>query len=104
MRNVSGEKLYAAKEASGFSDDFWACDTAKVGGYTIEGHVPVNELMRVLDERPSARGIATSGMPAGSQGMEYGNEREAFDVMLVGPIGSSRFMLPTPATESACPQ
>jgi hypothetical protein len=28
VRNVSGEELYAAKEASGFSDDLWACHTA----------------------------------------------------------------------------
>ena len=84
VRNVSGDELYAAKEASGFSDDLWACHTASVAGYTIEGHVPARELARLLDERPAALGIATPGMPTGSPGMEYGDEREAFDVVLVG--------------------
>jgi len=83
VQNVSGDELYAAKEASGFSDDLWACHTASVGGYTIEGHVPVREVMRLLDERPVALGIATPGMPAGSPGMDVGGEHEAFDVVLV---------------------
>jgi hypothetical protein len=84
VRNVSGDELYAAKEASGFSDDLWACHTATVAGYTVEGHVPARELARLLEERPAALGIATPGMPTGSPGMEYGDEREAFDVVLVG--------------------
>lgn len=89
VRNVSGDELYAAKEASGFSDDLWACHTASVAGYTVEGHVPVSEVNRLLSERPAALGIATPGMPTGSPGMEYGNEREAFDVMLVNLDGST---------------
>lgn len=83
VRNVSGEELYAAKEAAGLSEDLWACHTAEVAGYTVEGHVPARELTRLLQERPAALGIATPGMPVGSPGMEYGNEREAFDVVLV---------------------
>ena len=83
VRNVSGEELYAAKEASGFSDDLWACHTATVAGYTVEGHVPAREISRLLEERPAGLGIAAPGMPTGSPGMEYGNEREAFDVVLV---------------------
>lgn len=83
VRNVSGDELYAAKEASGFSDDLWACHTASVAGYTVEGHVPAREVARLLEERPVALGIATPGMPTGSPGMEHGDEREAFDVMLV---------------------
>lgn len=83
VRDVSGEELTAAKEASGFSDDLWACHTATVAGYTVEGHVPAAEVERLLAERPAALGIATPGMPTGSPGMEYGNNREAFDVVLV---------------------
>ena len=83
VRGVSGEELYAAKEASDFSDDLWACHTATVAGYTIEGHVPAREIARLLEERPAGLGIATPGMPVGSPGMDYGNEREAFDVVFV---------------------
>ena len=78
VRDVSGDELYAAKEASGFSDDLWA-----VAGYTVEGHVPAREIARLLEERPAALGIATPGMPTGSPGMDYGTARDAFDVVLV---------------------
>ena len=84
VNNVSGDELYAAKEAAGISDDLWACHTATVAGYTVEGHVPAREIERLLEERPAALGIATPGMPVGSPGMEYGDERAAFDVVLVG--------------------
>ena len=84
VQNVSGDELYAAKEASGIPDDLWACHTAGVAGYMIEGHVPVAEIERLLEERPAALGIATPGMPVGSPGMDYGDERQAFDVVLVG--------------------
>ncbi|NKX75738.1 DUF411 domain-containing protein [Rhodobacteraceae bacterium R_SAG3] len=83
VRDVSGDELYAAKEASGFSDDLWACHTASVAGYTVEGHVPAREIARLLEERPAALGIATPGMPTGSPGMDFGTARDAFDVVLV---------------------
>lgn len=83
VRDVSGEELYAAKEASGFSDDLWACHTSTVAGYTVEGHVPAREIARLLEERPAALGIATPGMPTGSPGMDYGTARDAFNVVLV---------------------
>lgn len=83
IRNVSGEVLYAAKEASGLTEDLWACHSASVEGYTVEGHVPAREITRLLEERPAGLGIATPGMPTGSPGMEYGNEAEAFDVVFV---------------------
>jgi len=98
VRNVSGDELYAAKEASGFSEELWACHTATVAGYTVEGHVPVSELERLLAERPAALGIATPGMPTGSPGMEYGNEREAFNVVLVNLDTSQQIYASYPGT------
>lgn len=97
VQNVSGEVLDAAKQDSGFSQDLWACHTATVGGYTVEGHVPVSEIRRLLDERPEALGIATPGMPMGSPGMEYGNQREAFNVVLVNLDGSTDIYATYPA-------
>lgn len=88
VQNVSGDTLNAAKEASGLSDDLWACHTASVSGYTVEGHVPVSEITRLLKERPVALGIATPGMPTGSPGMEYGDQLEAYNVMLINLDGS----------------
>ncbi len=48
-----------------------SCHTAIVDGYIIEGHVPVADIERLLNERPSdIAGIAVPGMPVGSPGME----------------------------------
>jgi len=53
-----------------------------VNGYVIEGHVPVTEIEKLLNEKPDVIGIAVAGMPAGSPGMEIEDmEDEAFDVV-----------------------
>ncbi len=47
------------------------CHTAIVDGYIIEGHVPVEDVNRLLAERPAdVVGLAVPGMPVGSPGME----------------------------------
>ncbi len=46
-----------------------ACHTTMIGGYVVEGHVPVDTLNRLLTEKPDIRGIALPGMPQGSPGM-----------------------------------
>jgi hypothetical protein len=70
-------------------EDFQACHTAIVNGYVIEGHVPVEEIERLLKEKPDVIGIAVAGMPAGSPGMEIeGFEDEAFDVVTFDKDGN----------------
>jgi hypothetical protein len=38
----------------------------------------------LLEERPDATGIAVPGMPVGSPGMEYGERKDPYDVILFG--------------------
>jgi len=66
-----------------------ACHTARVGGYTIVGHVPVADIERLLKERPAIAGLAVPGMPVGSPGMERGTVREAYDVMTFDEHGQT---------------
>ncbi len=47
-----------------------SCHTAVVGGYFIEGHVPAEDIARLLAEHPDIAGLAVPGMPMGSPGME----------------------------------
>lgn len=63
-----------------------SCHTAVVDGYFIEGHVPASDIRRLLGQRPSARGLAAPGMPAGAPGMESAG-REPYDVLLVDEGG-----------------
>ena len=44
------------------------CHSTVVGGYVIEGHVPINSVKRLLQEHPPVRGISLPGMPEGSPG------------------------------------
>lgn len=70
-----------------------SCHTAVVGGYAIEGHVPMREMLRLLKERPRAVGLTVPGMPIGSPGMdgpEYGGQRDPYEVLLVLHDGSTR--------------
>ena len=65
-----------------------SCHTARVDGYTIEGHVPAADIKRLLNERPAARGLAVPGMPSGSPGMENG-AYDPYDVLLIGRDGKT---------------
>jgi hypothetical protein len=66
-----------------------SCHTAQVEGYVIEGHVPADDIKRLLTERPDAIGLAVPGMPYGSPGMGPETEREAYDVLLVAKDGTA---------------
>ncbi|RED16662.1 DUF411 domain-containing protein [Parasphingopyxis lamellibrachiae] len=67
-----------------------SCHTAEIGGYVIEGHVPAREIRRLLTERSDAAGLAVPGMPLGSPGMEMGDRRENYDVILFDRAGGTR--------------
>ncbi len=59
-----------------------SCHTAIIDGYVVEGHVPVEDIERLLTERPAVIGIAVPGMPVGSPGMEVpGAEPRPYDVV-----------------------
>jgi hypothetical protein len=66
-----------------------SCHTAEVGGYFVEGHVPANDVLRLLKEKPDAKGITVPRMPIGSPGMEVGDEKEPYDVILVKKDGTT---------------
>ncbi len=66
-----------------------ACHTAEVGGYFVEGHVPAEDIKRLLRERPVAKGLTTPGMPAGSPGMEVSGKVKPYEVLLVAKDGRS---------------
>jgi hypothetical protein len=82
--------LPTVKAAMGVPDALGSCHTARVGTYTIEGHVPADLIKKLLAEKPAARGLAVPGMPIGSPGMEQGNRKDRYDVLLFDKAGQSR--------------
>ncbi|HSN76222.1 MAG TPA: DUF411 domain-containing protein [Anaerolineae bacterium] len=67
-----------------------SCHTAIVDGYIIEGHVPVQEINRLLAERPDIAGLAVPGMPIGSPGMETpGQPAQPYNVIAFDQAGNT---------------
>jgi hypothetical protein len=79
--NVNDARLSAVERESLVPDDLASCHTARVGGYTVEGHVPAEDIARLLKEKPAIAGIAVAGMPMGSPGMEQGGMKQPFTTM-----------------------
>ncbi|MFN8058053.1 MAG: DUF411 domain-containing protein [Vicinamibacterales bacterium] len=89
--NVSDQQLAAMSKQGGIPEDASSCHTAKVAGYTIEGHVPAEDITRLLAEKPAGViGLAVPGMPVGSPGMEQGGQREPYQTLAILKDGKTR--------------
>lgn len=89
VHDVGSDQLDAFKREAGVAPEHASCHTAIVDGYFVEGHVPAEDVKRLLAERPEARGLAVPGMPAGSPGMEMGDVRDPYDTLLVRRDGAA---------------
>ena len=58
-----------------------SCHTAIIDGYIIEGHVPADDIKRLLNARPDIRGLSVPQMPVGTPGMEMGDRKDHFEVI-----------------------
>ncbi len=65
-----------------------SCHTAVVDGYVVEGHVPAEDIKRLLKERPAVTGITVPGMPMGSPGME-GPYKDRYKVLAFDKTGKT---------------
>lgn len=81
VRYMGYRDLEALKKSLGIPETLWSCHTSLVGGYYVEGHVPGEAIRKLIDEKPSARGIALPGMPSGSPGMP--GPKEALTIYIV---------------------
>ncbi len=66
-----------------------SCHTAVIQAYVIEGHVPVEDILRLLQEKTDITGLSVPGMPLGSPGMEMGDRSQAYDVLAINKDGST---------------
>ncbi len=61
-----------------------SCHTATVNGITIEGHVPAQDIKRLLREKGDIRLLTVPAMPSGTPGMDTpGAPKDAFRVYSV---------------------
>ncbi|MDP4547774.1 DUF411 domain-containing protein [Marinobacter sp. MDS2] len=78
------------KAEAGLIPGLGSCHTAIVNDYVIEGHVPADDIKRLLSEAPKATGLSVPGMPAGSPGMEMGDRKDHYKVILFNEQGQTR--------------
>ena len=85
------DNLNLVKQKLGIAAEFQSCHTGvSKEGYVFEGHIPADVMQRFLAEKPKgALGLAVPGMPMGSPGMEMGERRDSYDVLLLMKDGTA---------------
>ena len=92
LEKNTDSNIYDIKINAGLPIDLASCHTAIINGYFIEGHVPANDVKKLLKENPdNIIGLTVPGMPAGINvpGMEVNNEKANFDVLAIDINGKS---------------
>lgn len=78
--NVTDD-VQSVKNKSGVTPDIASCHTALVNGYVVEGHVPADDIKKLLQDKPPVTGLSVPGMPKGTPGMEMAGKKDAFEVI-----------------------
>lgn len=81
--------LSSVKAKYGVKPEMQACHTAVVNNYVVEGHVPADLILKMINEKPAIAGLAVPGMPMGSPGMEAGGAKESYAVLSFDSTGKS---------------
>lgn len=72
-------ELLRISQEAGVPEALMGCHTAFIDDYVVSGHVPMNVVDRMLEERPEIKGVTLPGMPMGSPGMG-GEKTEPFTI------------------------
>jgi hypothetical protein len=91
---IEVENLNPLKAKLGIAGRYRSCHTGIVttnqGEYVFEGHVPAEYVKQFLDNPPAgAIGLSVPGMPAGSPGMEVGERRDYYQVLVLNADGTN---------------
>lgn len=86
---VNASNMAVVKKAQGVPDALRSCHTALIQGVVVEGHVPPEDIKRLIaSRRGGVKGLAVPGMPAGAPGMDVGhNVRQRYQVMAFDAAG-----------------
>jgi hypothetical protein len=85
-------KLADISARAGIPTDLQGCHTAFLGGYVVDGHVPIEAIERLLAEQPAVKGLALPGMPPGSPGMA-GDKQAPFAIQAIDREGKPRLYM-----------
>ena len=85
---VDTTNMGVVKSMAGIAADQASCHTARVGDYVIEGHVPAEDIKRLLAEHRDARGLTVPGMPLSAPGMDVPSPQH-YQVLLIRKDGTT---------------
>ncbi len=88
VKTVATHDLPLIQQRQGVPAGLEGCHTTLIGGYFVDGHVPIATFDRLLAQRPDINGITLPGMPTGSPGMG-GPKTEPFKIYAVGEKGAT---------------
>lgn len=81
VKDITTNNMQNMKEQYGVPRELASCHTAIINGYVIEGHVPADDIKRLLIEKPEIAGLTVPAMPVGTPGMEMGERKDPFQVL-----------------------
>lgn len=86
---VNAPNMAAVKKAQGVPAPLQSCHTALIQGVVVEGHVPPEDIKRLIaSRRAGIKGLAVPGMPAGAPGMDVGHDvRQRYQVFAFDTAG-----------------
>ncbi len=91
VNSSSQDSMMPIKQQFGVPPGLASCHTAVIDGYVIEGHVPADDIKRLLQERPRIAGLTAPGMPQHSPGMQPPGEKpRGYDVLAFDSSGATR--------------
>ena len=74
---------------NGVSPQLRSCHTARIGNYVVEGHVPAQDIKRLLAEKPNVTGLTVPGMPQSAPGMDVPGNKDPYNVYAFKTDGST---------------
>ena len=86
------EDLSPIKRQYGISPSMESCHTSVIGGYFVEGHMPIEAVQKLLSEKPDIKGIALPGMPPAAPGMP-GSKKGSFNIYAIGKDGQAELFM-----------
>lgn len=81
IKDIQSENMAVIKRKYAVPDDLQSCHTAIVDGHVVEGHVPAEDVRKLVQSGSVAYGASVPGMPVGTPGMEMGTKKDPFDVV-----------------------
>ncbi len=84
VEDVEVEDVNQYKQKYGVPPQAASCHTAVVNGVAVEGHVPAQDIKRLLADPGNVRLLAVPAMPSGTPGMDTpGSPKQEFRVYSV---------------------